>query len=340
MMPSDVLTIDACRPLLQRALAALRPARLAVVGDIIVDEFVVGSVAGISREAPVPVLREVSRRYVPGGAANTAANAASLGASVAMVGVVGDDGVGQALAALLGERAIDTQGVCALADRPTTTKTRISASSPQSVMQQIVCINRESRAALAPADEQRLLAALAAQMSAAAVIIISDYQRGVITPTVLRETIARARTAGKICLVDSEGDLSRYRGATIATPNQPEAEQNLGRPMATREDLEAGGRELLARSGLEALMITRGAHGMVLFAGDHVTHVPVFNQAEVFDVTGAGDTVVATLALGLASGLSTRDAMLLANLAASCVVRHFGTATVTRAELAEALSEL
>lgn len=335
------LTLAQCRDIVQQAWQRLGPRRLLVVGDVIVDEFVTGAIKGVSREAPVLVLHQQSQEYVPGGAANTANNAASLGAMVEILGVIGIDVPGSRVRGLLEAAGVTCDGMVVTTDRPTTTKTRISAASQQSVMQQIVCLDREDRAPLEASDHERLLEHLDRLVPAADAVIISDYKRGVVTQAVINRCLELARRAQKIVVVDSEGDLSRFRGATVITPNQPEVEQNLGRPIGSLQELEAAGRQLRQRVSAQALVITRGAAGMSLFEqSGEIVHIPVFNRSEVFDVTGAGDTVVATLALALSCALPTLEAMLLASLAASLVVKRFGTSTTTRAEMQEAAEAL
>lgn len=315
--------------------------RLLVLGDLFADEFLTGEVARISREAPVLILSHRSTRMVPGGAANAAANVASLGGQVEMLGVVGDDRQAEDLRAVLTERGVDVSGVVADRDRPTTTKTRISAASQQSVTQQIVRVDRESRAPVAPAVEARLLAHLEARLPHVHGVLISDYGNGVVTETMRERCMALAKDLGKPVIVDSQGDLRRFRGAAVVTPNQPEAEAVVGFPITDQAALERAGALLLEWTEADSVLVTRGAAGIAIFQGGRPTvQIPAFNVSEVFDVTGAGDTVVGTLSLALLAGADAVEAAVLANLAASLVVRRFGTSTTNVDELREALVRL
>lgn len=316
-------------------------ASLLVVGDVMVDEFVLGEVARISREAPVPVLEWKSQRFVAGGAANAAANAASLGGQVHMVGLTGADATADTLRGLLREQAIDTDGLIPDPDRPTTLKTRISGTSKQSVTQQVVRLDRLSRAPMAAAIEARLLQFLESRIPSVDAVLISDYESGVVTPAVIAAACATAHAHGKILAVDSQADLGLFQAPTVVTPNQPEAEKVAGFAFTDQASLERGGRAILARSQAKYVLITRGAEGMALFGADgSLTMIPAFNRTEVFDVTGAGDTVVATMTLALAAGAEPVEAMCLANLAASIVVRRLGTSVTNPAELGAALAAL
>lgn len=324
-------------PRFRALLAAFAQKRVLVVGDLMADEYMTGEVTRISREAPVLILQHRESRVFPGGAANAAANMASLGGDVHMAGVVGDDTMASTLKGELNGRGVGTALSLTDATRPTTTKTRISASSQQSVTQQIVRVDRESRQALAPELEQRLLAAIVEQMASFDAVLLSDYGNGVLTPRMIEGVIAAAQAAGKVVTVDSQGDLRRFPGAWVLTPNQPEAEAVVGFAITDEASLKAAGAKLLAEAQAKSVLITRGGSGMALFEADGgLFEVPAFNRSEVFDVTGAGDTVVGTFTLALAAGASFREAVVLANLAASIVVRRFGTSVTTTEELAAA----
>ncbi|HWA58898.1 MAG TPA: D-glycero-beta-D-manno-heptose-7-phosphate kinase [Gemmatimonadales bacterium] len=310
--------------------ARLPQQRLMVLGDVMLDEFLWGDVRRISPEAPVPVVELQGESEVPGGAANNAMNAAAYGCGVAIGGVIGADPEGERLRRLLEARGVDAGGLVAEVGRPTTTKTRVVAHS-----QQVVRVDRERRQGVSPETQQRILAWVADHLPAVGACVISDYGKGVVTPEVAQGVIARARAAGRPVLVDPKGnDYSRYRGATVITPNLLEAEQAAGLSAESDEELVAVGRRLLTQLPGTAILITRGARGMSLFAGEGTAPVHVRSEAQaVFDVTGAGDTVITTLALGLAAGGSLPDAVALANRAAGIVVGKLGTATVSLAEL-------
>jgi rfaE bifunctional protein kinase chain/domain len=319
---------------LEHLLGQFAHTRVLVVGDLFADEYVSGEVARISREAPVLILNHRESRVVPGGAANAAANMASLSGRVEMAGVVGEDLMATQLRAVLEQRGVDTDLTLPDGTRPTTTKSRISASSQQSVTQQIVRVDRESRHPLGPELEAALLQAIEKRIGQYQAILLSDYGNGVLTPGLISGVLALAQQHGTLVTVDSQGDLSRFPGSAILTPNQPEAEAMVGFAIKNEESLLQAGRQLLAAARSHAVLITRGGHGMALFeAGGRLTTIPAFNRSEVFDVTGAGDTVVGTLTLALAAGASFSEAIVMANVAASIVVRRFGTSVTDVVEV-------
>lgn len=309
---------------------------VAVVGDLALDEFMTGVTERISREAPVHILRHEQTRQVPGGAANAAYNLACLGGRVSMVGVVGVDLQAEVLCGLLAAAGIDTSGLIADPDRPTVTKTRISAHSRQSVTQQVVRIDRKSDAPLAPAIQEQLAVEITVAIASVQAVVCSDYQEGVFTDRVIAATNGHPRR-----IVDTHLGLDRYRDAYLFTPNLPEAEAAAGFIIGSGADLERAGATLLAATGAKYVLITRGDEGMSLFGADGTAHhVPAFNRTQVFDVTGAGDTVVAALTLALIAGGSAYEATILGNLAASIVVRRFGTSTTHQGEMHAHLEEL
>ncbi len=314
--------------------------RVLLIGDLILDEYIEGEIQRISREAPVPIVEEKRRHYKPGGAANTLANLVTLGAETTAIGVVGKDLSGKALVELLNECGINTVGVVETHEVPTTTKTRISAQSRQSVMQQVLRLDQIPDKTLSQDLHLALQQQLQILVPQADLVIISDYGRGVVVPETIDVVRQLAKTHHKMWVVDSQEDLRLFAGATVLTPNKPEAENNLGYRMDTETELRAGGEKLLAECGAEALLITRGDEGMSLFQSEGRYHqVSALNKADVFDVTGAGDTVVATLSVALGSGCSLPEAMELANLAASIVIRRHGCSTTTPAEMTETLLE-
>jgi D-beta-D-heptose 7-phosphate kinase/D-beta-D-heptose 1-phosphate adenosyltransferase len=309
--------------------AAFRGRRVLVLGDVMLDEYIWGEVRRISPEAPVPVVEMSRRTYVPGGASNTAANVAALGGVPHLLGVVGGDAAADRLRDALARSGIDTTGLCVDAGRATTTKTRIVAHS-----QQVVRLDCEERAPLSPRLEDGLLRGAEARLPATDACLISDYGKGVVSERVAQQFIRLARLAGKPVVVDPKGaDYRKYRGATLVKPNVHEAEALAKQHITDEESLQEVGRCLLENLGGSALLITRGPQGMSLFRQDErPVHVPTLAR-NVFDVTGAGDTVASTLALGLAAGGGLEESMHLANQAASIVVGKVGTATVTLDEL-------
>ncbi|NEQ27166.1 MAG: D-glycero-beta-D-manno-heptose-7-phosphate kinase [Microcoleus sp. SIO2G3] len=330
---ADQLRASAARlfDLLDRFTAA----NVLVVGDLTVDEFLTGQVERVSREAPVLILRHEATRQIPGGGANSVYNLAKLGAQVKAVGLVGKDEQGRALRSIFEQANIDTTGILIDPDRPTVTKTRISGHARQSVTQQIVRIDRKSDE-LPDLDLQLQLAEyISSQIDRVDAIVCSDYGDGTLTEPVIQAALQHDRS-----IVDAQKALQRYQGATVFTPNLPEAEQAVGYAI-TPATLHQAGQDLLKSTQAHSVLITRGEEGMSLFDRTGQQQViPAFNRTDVYDVTGAGDTVAAALTLGLIGGASLWEAAVLGNLAASIVVRQFGTATTTPAEMKVALREL
>jgi D-beta-D-heptose 7-phosphate kinase/D-beta-D-heptose 1-phosphate adenosyltransferase len=307
--------------------------RVAVIGDLMLDSYLSGEVSRISPEAPVPVMRVQSEKSVPGGAANVAANLASLGLQVGMVGLAGQDSARDELVAALEKLGqVDCSGVIAAAGRRTTRKLRIIGAH-----QQIVRVDHEDAVPCDAATEQAFLAAAVAAIDAADVVIVSDYAKGVCSDRVLRHVLDHAAVVGKKVVVDPKrADLGAYRGATILTPNRKELHDATKMPVDSDEEVAAAVRVAQAMCGSD-MLVTRSEKGMSFFPVDGAPiHLGTVAQ-DVFDVSGAGDTVVAVLAASLAAGLPFIEGMRMANHAAGIVVSKLGTASVTRAELAESL---
>ena len=315
--------------------------RVAVVGDIVADAFLSGQISRVSREAPVLILRYDDTRVVPGGAGNAANNVAALGGHVDLFGLAGKDEAGKALLASF-THGVRTRGVLRPPDYRTPTKTRVLAGGIHSAKQQIVRIDREPQGPPPPDIASAVHAAVLAAVKDADAVLLSDYGYGLVTPE-LAAAIASRLTPGKRgrrpILIDSRYNLGGYRGLTACTPNEPEVEQLLGVHIDDDPDvLEKAGRALLRRSKMEAVLITRGSHGMALFQPSMPTaHIPIFGSDEIADVTGAGDTVMATLSLALSAGASFYEAARLANYAGGIVVMKRGTATVSADELRQAI---
>ena len=328
--------------LLQQRLDQFKTGRVMVVGDIAIDEMTYGQTSRLSREAPVIILKHERSDILLGAGGNAAHNVAALGAGrVTMVSVCGKDYYSTLLLEAMERDGLDTSGMVHDADRPTTTKTRIIGHARQSVQQQIVRIDRECTEAV-PADiEQQLIDHIQQLAPEHDALILSDYDIGVVTPAIINTCRQVCKQYDLQFAVDSHRKLHLFDGATIATPNQPEAEFNVGRTLDSPEDVVNVGHELRTSAGLQHLLITQGKDGMTLFTHDQqIHHIPVFNQSDVFDVTGAGDTVIATLTLAMATGATPLEGAVLGNLAASIVVRRFGTAVTNPTEIIEALSEL
>jgi D-beta-D-heptose 7-phosphate kinase/D-beta-D-heptose 1-phosphate adenosyltransferase len=312
----------------------LADADVLVVGDVLLDRFIEGKVTRISREAPVPVLKFGSARALMGGACNVAANILATGGAVTLVGVTGQDGAADELGALCRGFARLSAALIADAGRPTTVKTRYLSG-----WQQLLCIDSEDARPLAGAVRDQLVADARRAMTAARSVVLSDYGRGALDEGSIAALIAEARTAGKAVVVDPRrADAATYAGATVVTPNIEEMQAFTGIRADSDESAIAACRQILDRVAIDAVLLTRGAAGMTLVErdGSQPLHVPAETH-RVFDVTGAGDTVVATIASALAVGAPLADAVRLANTAAGIVVAKPGTATAMPQELRQAL---
>lgn len=314
--------------------------RVVVVGDAVADQFLYGEISRVSREAPVLILRHERTETVLGGAANCANNLASLGARASLVAVVGEDEAGRALVAKLNESGVDGRGVVTNRDARTTTKVRVLAGQAHSLRQQVIRVDYEGARAADGALAATLAARLREVAADADAFIISDYDYGVASGEVV-ETLRELSQARKVpVLVDSRFRLREFAEFTSATPNEDEVEHACGARLDDARQLEEAATELLAKLEHRALLVTRGKHGMLLVeSGREPTHLASVGEREAVDVTGAGDTVIATYALALASGATFGEAARLANHAGGIVVMKRGTACVTAEELIVSLSE-
>lgn len=330
----DSQTVDKAR--LLALLPRLRDIKIVVVGDLFLDEYVVGKATRLSREAPVPVL-EFEREFdLPGAAANPAHNIRALGGRAVVIGVVGPDGKADRLRAHLVAAGIDVAGVIVDPSRPTITKSRVIAEDGTRIRQQIVRVDRLDRRPLAPAIAEELAAHLMRAGADADAIILSDYKTGVICSEVIEAGRTLASGARPVA-VDSQGDLLSFRGLSLVKVNQQEAEAALRRSLGDEVACTAACGYLLGQLDALAIVITRGIHGMSIASREVYAHIPAANRSEVFDVTGAGDTVIAILTQALAAGGTLLEAAYLANLAAGLVVRKLGNATTSPEELREAI---
>jgi D-beta-D-heptose 7-phosphate kinase/D-beta-D-heptose 1-phosphate adenosyltransferase len=311
-------------------------ARVLVLGDVMLDRFVYGTVERISPEAPIPVINVERSTDMPGGAANVARNIAAMGARAVLVGVVGDDAWSTELRAQLSTSPTIEPQLVTDGARPTTVKTRYVADG-----QQVMRADRENRTPVSGLVEGRLLEQVAAGINAADVIVLSDYAKGALSDAVVRAAIEHAQRAGKIVIVDPKSrDFTRYRGATVLTPNRLELQQASGRSAASDHDIAEAARQFVDEGVCEFMVVTRGKDGMSVIGKDEgVVHLPTAAR-QVFDVSGAGDTVIAAMALALAAGGGIVDAAALANVAAGIVVGKRGTASVTTGEIIAALTPL
>lgn len=309
-------------------------ARVLVVGDFILDEFIWGNVSRISPEAPVPVVNVKRESFLPGGSLNVANNIRTLGGTVYPCGIVGRDLEGRLLLRGMRREGIDTGGVVTDKTRPTTIKTRVIAHS-----QQVVRVDRENVEPASPRDIQKILQFVRRKIKAVDVVVIEDYGKGIIEPSLLTPLLKLARRYQKPVLVDpKERHFNLYQGVTVITPNRKEACGAFASFTNGREPaLEETGRGLLKRLRSQAVLITLGEEGMALFEKNRPTAKIPTMAREVYDVSGAGDTVIAVLGLGLAVGATFREAAILSNLAAGIVVGKLGTATVEPAELKQAI---
>ena len=309
--------------------------RILTIGDVILDRYWWGDASRLSPEAPVPVVRKQSSTVRPGGAANTAANLAALGATPLLVGVVGNDRAAEELQEALLQCGVAVDSLISENARPTTTKTRIIASH-----QQIVRVDEEDTAPLPRETEERALQAIAEGLERSSAVVVSDYAKGFLTPSLLHFVTAAAGRAGKRVFMDPKGaDYTRYQGCFLMKPNRLELSILTGLPARNHQETLAAGNRLSALMPGAMILVTEGADGMTLFAGsgpiEHLAPAP----RQVYDVTGAGDTVLATLSLAISAGAAYRDAMELAAEAAAIAIGTMGTATVTLRQLESALHD-
>ena len=313
--------------------------RIVLLGDLVADEYIHGEIARVSREAPVLILKQREKQIVPGGGANAANNLAGLGARVLPVGVVGDDEAGEELVEYFAAKSISTRHVLRLRNYVTPTKSRVLGGLSHWQRQQIVRIDREPLQPLSRELRRKLTLKAGSLLPGAAGLLISDYGYG--TTDAGEVSLLRRRLGNRPLpvTVDSRFNLLSYSHLTAATPNEPEVEEALGRQVGTNlRSLHELGRRLLRRMALQALLVTRGRDGMVLYEPrQEPRHIPVFGSDQAVDVTGAGDTVIAAFTLALAAGASFFHAAQLANCAGGLVVMKRGTATVSAQELWEAI---
>ncbi len=313
---------------------------ITVLGDLVADEFVFGEISRVSREAPVLILRHRERTVLPGGGANAVNNLAGLGVNVLPVGVVGNDDPGRLLLRSFRHKRIPLSGILEDKTYPTVTKTRILAGMPHAWRQQVVRIDREPE--VVPDGHMRRELALAARqyLRASDALLVSDYGYGAATPEILNAALRKGAGTMPVVL-DSRHRMLEFSGITAATPNQPEVEEALGVKIGQDWDaLCSAGEQISSRMHLKSLVITRGRDGMAAFSGKHrPVDVPIFGGDEVADVTGAGDTVIATFTAALAAGATTEEAAHLANYAGGIVVMKRGTATVSQQELLDAIAK-
>ena len=319
-----------------KLLSQMRGKRVLVVGDLMIDEYIWGAVTRISPEAPVPVVGVTGETLRLGGAANVANNIISLGGQVELCGVLGDDQMGRWLRKDLEERGVGIRGIITTPRRPTTVKTRVIAHE-----QQVVRVDKEVTTSIGRSDERLLIGSAGSFINDCGCVVISDYAKGVTTPTLIQDLISLSRRTGVPIAVDPKiVHFSTYRNVTVLTPNLLEAAAGSGMIIDSIDALIKAGRKIFKKLNCESLLITRGDQGMTLFNGpDDVTHIATDSRS-VHDVTGAGDTVISTLSLALAGGLSMMEAAYLANAAAGVVVGEIGTVPISADRMSDRLRDL
>lgn len=308
-------------------------ARIMVIGDLMVDEYIWGNVSRVSPEAPVPVVSVTSESLRLGGAGNVVNNIRTLGGKVLLAGIVGNDEMGRKVIHDLHKMGLETKGVIVEPERVTTVKTRIIAQH-----QQVVRYDREITRPIHPENIQQILSLLEGGINELDAVLVSDYGKGVICEPLMERVRSLTQRAGKILAVDPKvKNFPLFREVTIITPNHYEAAEATGRWIMSEEDLMTVGRTLLQRLQVQSVLITRGEKGMTLFQHNgEVIHIPTMAK-EVYDVTGAGDTVISVLTLAMASGATAKEAAILSNIAAGIVVGEIGTATIKASELEDAV---
>lgn len=320
----------------------LKEPKVLVVGDLAIDEMIYGDAERISREAPVLILRHSNTKLILGAASNAAHNVSTLNdGKVSVIGVCGDDFQAGQLRETFEEANVNCGRLVVDPSRKTTTKTRISGSITTSITQQIVRIDRQTDGFLSPDIEEEVLKQIEKAIPEHDAVILSNYHIGTLTPNVIQETIRLANQHNKIIVVDAQKDLDVYKNVTSMTPNLPDTQKSVGFKIENEDDLKRAGDKLLQETNAKSILITCGADGMfVARAHENYTKIPVFNKSEVFDVTGAGDTVTAVYTLALATGADPAYAAIIGNIAASQVVKQFGCATTSIEELLNAVETL
>ena len=316
--------------------------KVLVIGDMALDEMIYGDAERISREAPVLILQHTYTKLILGGASNAAHNVSTLnGRKVSVVGVIGDDYQAGQLLETFENAGINTEHLIKDSARKTTTKTRISGSITTSITQQIVRVDRQTNAPVSRETEEKVLAEIEKAIPKHDAIILSDYHIGTLTDKIIKRAIELANIYDKVIVVDAQKDLGKYKDVTSMTPNLPDTQKSVGFELDTEEALQKAGDKLLYKTFAKAILITCGADGMFVAEPDKkYTKIPVFNKSEVFDVTGAGDTVTAVYTLALAAGAEPAYSAIIGNIAASIVVRQYGCATTTVEELLSAVEKL
>jgi len=315
--------------------------RVLVVGDLALDEMVYGDTERISREAPVLILQHTHTNLILGAASNAAHNISAInGGKISVIGVVGEDYQAEQLRETFEKASVNCEYLVTDKSRKTITKTRISGSCSQSITQQIVRIDRQTNLPISKEVEDKVVAMLEKAIPLHDAVILSNYHIGTLTQRVIDKAIELAKKDNKIVIVDAQKDLDQYKGVTSMTPNLPDTQKYVGFYAKDDELLQKAAQKLLDDTGAEFILVTCGSDGMAVLERDNkFTKIPVFNKAEVFDVTGAGDTVTAIYTLALASGANPVCAAVIGNVAASIVIKQFGCATTSINEICETIEK-
>ena len=316
--------------------------KVLIVGDLALDEMIYGDAERISREAPVLILQHTKTKLILGGASNAAHNVSTLNnGKTGVIGVSGDDYYSELLFDTFDKANIDCSEIVKDKTRKTIVKTRISGSITTSITQQIVRVDRQSKGFISPETEEKVIKSIEKALPDYDAVILSNYHIGTLTDKIIKFTIDYANKLGKVVVVDAQKDLRDYKNVTSMTPNLPDTEKSVGYKIESEADLKKAGEKLLSETNAKSVLITCGADGMfVAKPNNDYTKIPVFNKSEVFDVTGAGDTVTAVYSLALAAGIDPVYSAVIGNIAASIVVSQVGCATTTVDELISAAQDV
>lgn len=315
--------------------------KILVVGDLALDEMVYGDTERISREAPVLILKHTLTKHILGAASNAAHNVSTINnGKTSVLGIIGDDYQAEDLIKAFEDANVNCEYLVKDKERKTVTKTRISGSCFQSITQQIVRIDRQTDTPLSEDTEEKILKNLEKAIPEHDAVILSNYHIGTLTDKVINKSIELCKKYNKIVVVDAQKDLDKYKNVTSMTPNLPDTQKYVGFNIKSTDDLKHAGQKLLNDTDAEFVLVTCGSDGMAVFEKENkFTKIPVFNKAEVFDVTGAGDTVTAVYTLALAAGAEPVYAAIIGNIAASIVVKQFGCATTNIEEIKEVIEQ-
>lgn len=325
--------------LLQSQAMRLAGHRIMILGDVILDEYIFGTATRMSREAPIPVLELIEKRFIPGGAANPAANIVSMGSAALQVGIIGEDHPGEILRDVTAERGIRIEGLLSTAKRPTTVKTRIMAQMGLRFPQQVARIDTLTRNQIDPETEKQLLDFVSGHIADVDAVLMSDYHTGLLTPSLVDAVRGMARSAGVLISADAQGSLEKYAGFDLVKCNADDARTYLRREIEDQAGFGTAAEELFQRLALRRVMvITRGAEGAILADNTGIQHCAARAVSDVYDTVGAGDTAIAVMTLALAAQIDSWEAVMLANYASGIVVRHVGNYAPSLQELLSAIA--